>query len=336
MGAAGQPLLQMEGVGFAYGPRSVLEGVDLRLEAGEIYGLVGPDGAGKSTLLRLAAGQLAPAAGRVRILGRPPEEPALRPLLAYMPQGFGLYPDLSVAENLRFFGELHGLAGPELTRREAELLGRVGLAPFAGRRADRLSGGMFQKLALACALVSRPRLMLLDEPTTGVDPLSRRVFWQLLDGVRAEGVGILYATANLEEAERCDRVGLLEEGRIRREGPPLALARVPEASPWRVRGREVRRRLEALRRLPGVEAVFPHGRSATLWLGPGASPRRLGQVLARWDPPLALEPAPPSLHDALLLRLAREQARERQPARAPGKGPAEKGPGEGAGGRDRA
>ncbi len=193
---------------FAYGEQVVLDGVTLAVTPGEIYGVVGADGAGKTTLLQLAVGQLSPRDGRIRVLGRDATDPALRGEIAYMPQGFGLYPDLSVRENLDFFADLHGLPRTVARERIVDLLQRTDLTGFEARRANNLSGGMMQKLALACALVSRPRAMFLDEPTTGVDPVSRRAFWRLLNGVRAEGVAILYGHREY------GRGGALRPGRI--------------------------------------------------------------------------------------------------------------------------
>ncbi len=299
--------VQLQAIRFAYAGHPVLDGVSLHIAAGEIYGLVGPDGAGKSTLLRIAAGQLTAEDGEVRLLGRRfDEDPLLRARIAYMPQGFGLYPDLSVQENLAFFADLHDLAPAVTARKMADLLARTDLQAFTDRRAGQLSGGMMQKLALACALISDPKIMFLDEPTTGVDPLSRRAFWQLLSRVRAEGVAILYATANLDEAERCDRVGMLEGGRIRREGPPPALARIEGEREWRIEGPDVRRRIADLRRLPGVRWVFPRGRVAVVWADATVAAATLSEHLQALDPRLTLQPVYPNLQEAVLRRLAEE------------------------------
>lgn len=304
MGHPDEPLILLSRITFDYGSGPVLEGVGIGVAAGEIYGLLGADGAGKSTLLRIAVGQLQPQAGEARVLGRPVTAPGLAAGLAYMPQGFGLYPDLSVEENLAFFADLHGLAADVAATRIRDLLQRTGMQRFGRRRAGRLSGGMMQKLALACALVSEPRAMFLDEPTTGVDPVSRRAFWQLLNGVRAEGVAILYATANLDEAERCDRVGLLEGGRIRRQGTPDQLARVEGRRLFTVTGPGVRQALAALRRLPGVEWVFPRGRAAVLWLRDGSGTEAVRHRLQRIAPALRLRETVPGLQETVLWELA--------------------------------
>jgi len=296
--------IQVEDLGFAYVGRNVLQGIDLQVSYGEVYGLVGADGAGKTTLLRLAVGQLMPARGGVRVLGQPAESPVLRSELAYMPQGFGLYQDLAVQENLDFFADLHGLERRTAQGRIVDLLRRTGLNGFEKRRAGHLSGGMMQKLALACALVSQPRVMLLDEPTTGVDPVSRRAFWRLLDGVRAEGVAILYATANMDEAERCDRVGLLENGRLTRQGTPLELASGGDTVLVGVSGPEARRYRQAVEALPGVRLVFPMGRQLRVWLESRYAKEDFQTQLTTLSSELQAESLQPALQDATLRDLA--------------------------------
>jgi ABC-2 type transport system ATP-binding protein len=303
-------VIRIGGLTFAYGDAPVLRDVSLAVGAGEVYGLVGADGAGKSTLLRIAIGQLPAASGEVEVLGRDPADPALRDEIAYMPQGFGLYLDLSVLENLHFFADLHGLRGSDAAPRIRDLLGRTGMTGFEGRRAGQLSGGMMQKLALACALVSEPRAMFLDEPTTGVDPLSRRAFWSLLDGVRADGVAVLYATANMDEAERCDRVGVLEAGALTHQGRPADLVAGAAEVLVGVRGAGVRGEREAIRRLPGVRLAFPEGPALKVWLEPDATPEGFRHDLAGAVPGCDVRPLVPSLHDVILrdLFLARREA----------------------------
>lgn len=293
---------------FAYGPQPVLDDVSLQVAAGEIYGVVGADGAGKTTLLQLAVGQLSPQGGRITVLGRDAADPALRDEIAYMPQGFGLYRDLSVQENLDFFADLHDLAHAEARVRIVDLLERTGLAGFEDRRANNLSGGMMQKLALACALVSRPRAMVLDEPTTGVDPVSRRAFWRLLNGVRAEGVAILYATANMDEAERCDRVGLISAGRLDRQGTPLALTRSANAQLIGVSGPQARQRRAEVLAWPMVQLAFPVGRQLRVWLDRACSLAQFQAWVQALDAGLDAQPLSPTLQDAALRDLALAEA----------------------------
>jgi len=296
--------VEARGLRFAYRERPVVDDVDLVLRPGEVFGVVGPDGAGKSTLLRLLIGQLTPTAGHLSVLGLPSTDAALRRRIAYMPQGFGQYLDLSVAENLEFFAELHALDRSSSQALIRDLLARTGLAGFERRRAGQLSGGMMQKLALACALVSRPEVMFLDEPTTGVDPISRRAFWQLLDSVRAEGVAIVYATANMDEAERCDRVGLLIDGRFARQGPPLDLIRAIDAPLYELKGAGARARRHAVRELPGVQLVFPVGETLKVWLRGTADATPFRDAVAQLAVPMSAQPLRPSLHDIALRDLA--------------------------------
>jgi ABC-2 type transport system ATP-binding protein len=299
-----EPVVHARGLGFSYGLHAVLDNVDLELGAGEIFGVIGADGAGKSTLLRLLIGQLAPSAGELTVLGQPPRATKLRSRVAYMPQSFGQYVDLTVAENLHFFAELHGLPRDAAKHVIGDLLERTGLAPFVGRRAGQLSGGMMQKLALACAMVSRPDVMFLDEPTTGVDPVSRRAFWRLLEQVRAGGVAIVYATANLDEAERCDRIGLLSGGRFARSGAPFDLIRDVSAPLLALTGAQARAQRTLVRSLDGVELVFPVGESLKVWLRQASDRPRFDAAIAKHLPALAVEALRPSLHDVAMRDLA--------------------------------
>jgi len=210
---------------FVAGKRSVqaLDGASLSVRCGAVTGLIGPDGAGKTTLMRLAAGLLRPDAGSLTVLGLDAEHDALavQASIGYMPQHFGLYEDLSVQENLDLYADLQGVPPSERAERYAELMHMTGLGPFTARLAGRLSGGMKQKLGLACTLVHPPELLLLDEPTVGVDPVSRRELWAIVYRlVEQEGMTVLLSTAYLDEAERCADVILLHEGRVLSHGPP--------------------------------------------------------------------------------------------------------------------
>ena len=226
-----QPAARLIGVGHCYGARVALERVDLEVPAGRALGVIGPDGVGKSTLLGLIAGVRRVQTGKVEVLGGDIAEPAHRQAvcahIAYMPQGLGrnLYPALSVTENIDFFGRLFGQGAAERRERIGELLAATGLDPFPDRPAGKLSGGMKQKLGLCCALIHDPDLLVLDEPTTGVDPLSRRQFWELIDRVRGQrpGTSVLVATAYMEEAERFDRLVAMDGGRVLAAGTPAAL-----------------------------------------------------------------------------------------------------------------
>lgn len=208
--------ITVSSLGKQFGDLRAVDGLSLEVYEGEIFGLVGPDGAGKTTTLRMLAGVLAPDSGSARVagydIGRDPE--GAKHHLSYMPQRFGLYEDLTVDENIRFYAHLFGVARRVREERARELLEAAGLAEFRSRLAGNLSGGMKQKLGLVCALIHTPRVILLDEPTNGVDPVSRRDFWRILYSLVAGGVAILISTSYLDEAERCHRVGLLYKGRM--------------------------------------------------------------------------------------------------------------------------
>ncbi|BCK88434.1 putative multidrug ABC transporter ATP-binding protein YbhF [Sideroxyarcus emersonii] len=227
MTTAGQIALEVNDISksFHAGARQVraLQQVSFRVRHGLVTGLVGPDAAGKTTLMRLAAGLMLPDAGSISVLGLDAATQSLQVqgAIGYMPQRFGLYEDLSVQENLDLYADLQGVPAAERTARYAELMRMAGLEPFTRRLAGRLSGGMKQKLGLACALVRQPALLLLDEPTVGVDPLSRRELWDIVYRlVREHGTSVLLSTSYLDEAERCDEVVLLHEGRLLAQGTP--------------------------------------------------------------------------------------------------------------------
>src|SRR5512139_512269 len=225
------PAARLREVDLHYGKVQALHAITLDLPAGCIIGVIGPDGVGKSSLFSLIAGARAIQSGRIEVLEGDMAEARQRkarlPRIAYMPQGLGknLYPTLSVFENVDFFARLFGQDRAERERRIGELLAATGLAPFRARPAGKLSGGMKQKLGLCCALIHDPDLLILDEPTTGVDPLSRRQFWELIDSIRARrpGMSVLVATAYMEEAERFDWLAAMDGGRVIGTGTPAEL-----------------------------------------------------------------------------------------------------------------
>lgn len=200
-----------------FGRVTAADGIQFMIEPGEIFGLVGPDGAGKTTIMRMIAGVLRPDSGTVMVdginVGQSPEKAKAH--ISYMPQRFGLYEDLTVTENIAFFSDIFEVPAPLRDERVGSLLAASGMTGFRNRLAGKLSGGMKQKLGLICALIHTPRLLLLDEPTTGVDPVSRRDFWQILYSLRETGVTIVISTAYLDEAERCTRLALLHQGKLR-------------------------------------------------------------------------------------------------------------------------
>jgi ABC-2 type transport system ATP-binding protein len=223
--------IQFTSVSKQYGATRALEAVTLDVARGEMFGLIGSDGAGKTTAIRLMCGLLRANAGEIRVLGRDPavEHRQTTERVGYLSQRFSLYGDLTVDENVAFFAEVHGVR--RYRARRDELLSMTQLMPFRTRLADRLSGGMKQKLALICTLVHEPELLLLDEPTTGVDPVSRREFWKLLSEFLSHGITIVMSTPYLDEAERCTRVALLHEGRLLVSDEPSRLRASLPGSP---------------------------------------------------------------------------------------------------------
>ena len=223
--------IELSGVTKRYGSTQALDAVTLQVRRGEMFGLIGSDGAGKTTAIRLMCGLLRADAGDIRVLGHDPvrEHRRMTERVGYLSQRSSLYGDLTVDENIAFFAEIHGVTHYE--RRRDQLLGMTQLTPFRTRLADRLSGGMKQKLALACTLVHEPELILLDEPTTGVDPISRREFWKLLSEFLAAGITIVMSTPYLDEAERCGRVALLHDGRLLACDEPASLRAAMPGSP---------------------------------------------------------------------------------------------------------
>ncbi len=215
-------LLTINNISKSFGDIKAISSLDFSVNQGEIFGLVGPDGAGKSTLLRILASILQPSDGTVFIKEINVHENSfiIKENLAYMPQRFGLYEDLTVEENLDFFGKLFGVSNKEIGKRKKRLYEFSRLEPFKDRLAGKLSGGMKQKLGLACSLIHSPELILLDEPTNGVDPVSRREFWKILYELLTDGVTIVVSTAYMDEAERCTRVGLMYDGSFLTLGTP--------------------------------------------------------------------------------------------------------------------
>jgi ABC-2 type transport system ATP-binding protein len=258
-----EPLVVIEALCHAFpgahGP--ALDDISARIMPGMITGLVGPDGAGKTTLLRLVAGLLRPGSGRVAVLGHDMAHAAAaaHASIGYMPQRFGLYEDLSVAENLDLFADLHAMTYALRVDRVDRLLRFTGLGPFTARLAGQLSGGMKQKLSLCCALIHTPEILLLDEPTFGVDPISRRDLWLILHEMVAQGVTVLVSTAYMDEAERCDHVALLDKGRVVALDTPAALQHSLAGQVVALRASDPRAALKALRALGVVRRAALFG-----------------------------------------------------------------------------
>lgn len=218
--------INLEDLHKSHGATPAVRGLSLSVSAGAICGLIGPDGAGKTTTMRVLCGLLRPDRGRASVLGNDCTTAArtVKQHLGYMPQRFSLYPDLTVAENLRFFADLYGVPAQARAERELELMAFSRLEPFRRRRAAQLSGGMKQKLALSCTLIHTPAVLILDEPTTGVDPVSRREFWRILRDLAGRGLAILVSTPYMDEAALCDEIVLMHAGRAISRGTPAAVA----------------------------------------------------------------------------------------------------------------
>jgi ABC-2 type transport system ATP-binding protein len=261
MQAESQFAISVKGLAKRFNGDAAVQSLDLDVRPGEIFGLVGPDGAGKTTTLRMLAGILPADGGEITLAGvdvrRQPEHAKAH--LSYMPQRFGLYEDLTVDENVRFYADLFGVRAGEREARSIELLRAAGMREFRRRLAGQLSGGMKQKLGLVCALIHRPQVVLLDEPTTGVDPVSRRDFWRILYELLAEGVAILLSTAYMDEAERCHRVALLHEGKRLLFGTPADLKAGMQRDVLVIRTQDPRAARDVLDGAEGIFGLVVHG-----------------------------------------------------------------------------
>jgi ABC-2 type transport system ATP-binding protein len=300
--------MAFENVTKKYGAVKALDEVSIEVARGEMFGVIGPDGAGKTTAIRVACGLLTVDGGRVSVLGRDPlrEHRAVTRAVGYLSQRFSLYGDLTIDENVAFFAEIHGMARYHAAR--DRLLAMTQLTPFRARRADRLSGGMKQKLALACTLVHEPQVLLLDEPTTGVDPVSRREFWKLLSEFLADGLTIVMTTPYLDEAERCARVALLHEGRVLAIDRPVALQAALEGRLLEVIVDMPRPPIEILAALPGVEDVQTFGERAHVRVAEGTQALGVSTVTAalqaRGIGVLTARPVPATLEDVFIALIA--------------------------------
>jgi len=303
------PIVVVEGLAKDFGSVHAVGGVDFAVRKGEMFGLIGPDGAGKTTTLRMIAGLLEPSSGKVTTCGYAPraQRPKLARRLGYLAQRFSLYGDLTVEENLDFFGEVQDV--PNLAARRDEMLELVRLAPFRKRLADKLSGGMKQKLALACTLIHTPALIVLDEPTTGVDPVSRRDFWRLLAEIRRRGITIVLSTPYLDEAERCSRIALLSRGAVLGVDTPDAM-RAAGGAGWHeliaVPRREAERKLAAMSSVHDLEAF---GERLRFRLDSPAEAPALARALHHAGIEVTdLVPVRASLEDVFLARIRASEA----------------------------
>jgi drug efflux transport system ATP-binding protein len=307
---ANDTLVRVESLTRRYGDLVAVRDATFHVSRGEMFGLIGPDGAGKTTTLRVVLGLLAPHGGAVRTCGLDPwkEGAALSQKIGYLSQRFSLYGDLSVDENVAFFAEIHGVAG--WRPRRDELLEMLRMTPFRDRLADRLSGGMKQKLALACTLIHTPELLVLDEPTTGVDPVSRRDFWKILARLQREGLTLLLTTPYLDEAERCQRIAFMDHGRILTVNTPDALRAEARGVVIELIAHPKRRAVELLQKQPGVSDVQAFGERLHVTLAgldasqAEATGRRLTEELAAAGVEVeSARPITPSLEDVFIARM---------------------------------
>ncbi|KAB0671335.1 ABC transporter ATP-binding protein [Oryzomonas sagensis] len=286
-----------------FGGLTAVDGLTLSVPPGELFGLVGSDGAGKTTTIRMLTGVMDPTSGDARVLGCPCRD--LEPVrndIGYMSQRFGLYPDLTVAENIRFYADIFGVARRERLERTEHLLAFSNLAPFRDRKAANLSGGMKQKLGLACALIHTPKVLFLDEPTNGVDPVSRRDFWRILYGLLQDGVTIFVATAYLDEADRCHRVGLIHKGRLLACDKPVALRRLAGGSVLELVTPDARAAAQMLRQeRPGLAVALFGDRLHLTSDAPERTDREVRELFRQAGMELqALERVEPSLEDCFV------------------------------------
>ncbi|MBZ0270190.1 ABC transporter ATP-binding protein [bacterium] len=307
--SSGAPAIEVDGLRKSYGDEPALEELSFRVDPGRIVGLIGPDGGGKTTAIRIVCGLLRPDAGTARVMGFDgvKERRRVKSVLGYMPQRFSLYGDLTVAENLRFFADLFGVAPAERRRLEERLLRFSRLDAFRDRRAADLSGGMKQKLALSCSLIHTPAALVLDEPTTGVDPVSRAEFWTIVEELTRDGMAVLVSTPYMDEATKLDHVILMHRGRALAEGTPDEVRRGFPRHLVEVRGADLaaaRTNLLPLRDR-GVD-IHRFGDRLHVVHGDDLSPDDLRRRVAGLDVEIA--PVAPTIEDVFVERVQREAA----------------------------
>ncbi len=303
--------IEIHGLRRQFGKIAAVKGIRLNIPSGEIFGLIGPDGAGKTTLMRMLCTLLQPTAGTATVGGydiiQQPE--AIRQFLGYMPQRFSLYMDLTVEQNLQFFADLFQVPREVRQSRIEQLYAFSRLKPFRDRQAGALSGGMKQKLALSCALIHTPKILILDEPTTGVDPLSRKEFWEILKAIQQEGTTILVSTPYMDEADLCDRVGLMFRGELVATGTPEAVRRLFPYALFKVQGTDLQALRQFFRQVPEVvqlqlfgnvlHVAFPQPPPESQWL---EWQRQTHQVLQHW------EAISPGIEDVFLFLMEKTHA----------------------------
>jgi ABC-2 type transport system ATP-binding protein len=304
-----ESVLEIAEASIRFGDFTAVDRVSFQVQAGEVFGLLGPNGSGKTTLIRALCGLIPFANGRAKVLGYDVKDnaEAIRARIGYMSQKFSLYPDLTVQENMTFYAGIYGLTRAQAARRQEKLIALTGLGPYLKRGAARLSGGWKQRLALVCALMHQPRLVFLDEPTAGVDPVARRDLWDLLFRLSADGVTFFVTTHYMDEAERCGRVGYLYLSKLLALGTPADLKVLPAVTPEGTRrleiiGHDIAALLAQIQAIPGVREATIFGQSIHALIEYRVSLKDLERLGAR------VRPTEPSLED-VFVTLARAQTR---------------------------
>jgi ABC-2 type transport system ATP-binding protein len=299
-------IIQAQNLTRKFGDLTAVDHLNLEVNEGEIFGLVGPDGAGKTTTMRLLCGLMDPTEGKAIVAGHDVsrELDQMKDQIGYMAQRFGLYTDLTVAENMAFYADLFAIIGREREELSARLLRMTRMDPFQNRPAGKLSGGMKQKLALMCTLLHKPRVLFLDEPTNGVDPVSRRDFWAILYQLVRDGLTVFVTTAYLDEAERANRVGFMYQGKLIRCDTPGNLKHSLDEQVFQVQSTDRRKTIEVLEKQQGVLTVQPAGADLHLFLDEKVtSPEKLAEIT-----PFSYRPILPSLEDVFIALSRKEEA----------------------------
>jgi ABC-2 type transport system ATP-binding protein len=306
------PIISIRNLTRRFGALTAVDHLNLEIPRGEIFGLVGPDGAGKTTTLRLLCGLLDPSEGQVLVAGHDVSRDlnAVKDRIGYMAQRFGLYNDLTVDENMDFYSDLFGVLGAEREELKTKLLRMTRMEPFRTRAAGKLSGGMKQKLALMCTLLHHPQILFLDEPTNGVDPVSRRDFWAILYQLVQDGLTVFVTTAYLDEAERCNRVGLMHQGHLIHCDAPAVLKTHMAEVCYEVTAPDRRAAREFFEQQPGILSVEASGPTLHLFLVPHeTSPDKLAAALnAKSLGPAEFREITPSLEDVFIALIRKEEA----------------------------